>query len=97
MPLESATRAVELILSFCEGDGERHFGNTIIFQHSQHGAVPLLVELLQEPSCLLLLIHLRCAGGFPTTQEGVELFLEEGDLLSRPLFNINKHLQEVDR
>ncbi len=63
----------------------------IILQHGEHGAVPLLVDLLQETNSLLLYIHLRCVGSFPTMREGVKLLLEEGYLLSRSLIKLGEY------
>jgi hypothetical protein len=58
------------------GCREPHACNAIVLERGQHGAVSLLLELLEEPYGLLLLIHVGRAAGFPTSHQCVELLFK---------------------
>jgi hypothetical protein len=62
----------------CRINGSRkpHACSAIVLEHGQHGAVLLLVELLEKPNGLLLLIPFGWAAGVPTSHERVELLFK---------------------
>ena len=101
MPRESTTQAVEVIESFVVtyavstvvGNvilAARLFFNTVIMEPERSLSI-----FSKNQSRLLILIHRRCAGGFPTTRAGAKLCLEVDDLLSRSLFKLAEDVQEV--